>query len=142
MKIKLKKILSKLLIGASMMLISTPYITQPIEVNAETTLSRPNLQISASGKVDVIDENTGKVKTKSENVNEFIEKYRVIIAGVTGIGTVSMILFFIINFTGLGMHSANPMLRQQKINGLIISGIAAAGLGAVTFIVGIFYNAI
>ena len=71
-----------------------------------------------------------------------IDKYRVFIAGISGIGTVSMILFFVLNFIKLGANSANPTERSRIIKGLVFSGLAAAGLGAVTFIVGIFFNAL
>lgn len=71
-----------------------------------------------------------------------ISKYRYFIAGISGIGTVSMILFFIINFVKLGAQSTNPQERSRAIMGLVFTGLAAAGLGAVTFIVGIFFNAL
>lgn len=73
---------------------------------------------------------------------KLISKYRYFIAGVSGVGAVSMILFFIINFLKLGASSSNPSERSRAIMGLVVTGLAAAGLGAVTFIVGIFFNAL
>lgn len=81
-------------------------------------------------------------KDAGQSWTDLISKYRFFIAGISGIGTVSMILFFVINFTKLGATSGNPQARSSAISGLIFSGLAAAGLGAVTFIVGIFFNAI
>jgi hypothetical protein len=71
----------------------------------------------------------------------FITKYRNFIVGVSGIGAVTMVGVFILNFMKLGIHSTSNK-RSDVLVGLIWSGAAAAGLGAVAFIVGFFYNAI
>lgn len=71
----------------------------------------------------------------------FIKKYRNFIIGISGIGAVSMILFFIFQLLKLGATSGNPQARSQALTGLIWSGVAAAGLGSVTIIVGFFYSA-
>lgn len=105
-----------------------------------SSLFRPKLKIDGKGKVDVYVD--GEIKSKGTLVTEFIDKYRVVIAGISGIGAISMILFFILGFIRLGATSANPEERSKTIMGLILSGIGAAGLGAVTFITGIFYNAL
>lgn len=81
-------------------------------------------------------------KDRGQSWTDLIARYRFFIAGISGIGAVSMILFFIINFMKLGATSANPQERSRAIMGLVFSGLAAAGLGAVTFIVGIFFNAL
>lgn len=107
----------------------------------EVTLEKPKLFIDESGKVDVKAEN-GTVKSKQKIVTEFIAKYRVVIAGISGIGTVSMILFFIIGFLKLGAAGSNPEARSRAIAGLISSGVGAAGLGAVALITGLFFNAV
>jgi hypothetical protein len=72
---------------------------------------------------------------------KFITKYRNFIVGVSGIGAVTMVGVFILNFMKLGIHSTSNK-RSDVLIGLIWSGAAAAGLGAVAFIVGFFYNAI
>lgn len=74
--------------------------------------------------------------------NNFIIKYRGFIVGVSGLGAVSMIAFFIFNFLKLGAVSTNPSERAKVLQGLIWSGLAAAGLGAVSIIVGFFYGAL
>lgn len=71
----------------------------------------------------------------------FIEKYRNFIVGISGIGAVSMILFFIFQLLKLGSSAGNPQARTQALTGLIWSGVAAAALGSVTIIVGFFYSA-
>lgn len=74
--------------------------------------------------------------------NKVFNEYRGIVMFISGIGTISMILFFILNFINLGKSQGNPQERQKAISGLIISGIASAGLGSVTMIVAIFFNAL
>lgn len=74
--------------------------------------------------------------------NQFILKYRGFIVGVSGMGAVSMIAFFIFNFLKLGAVATNPSERAKVLQGLIWSGLAAAGLGAVSIIVGFFYGAL
>jgi len=73
---------------------------------------------------------------------EFIKKYRNFITGVAGIGAVTMIVLFIIQFMKLGASAGNPQARSQALVGVLWTGIAAAGLGAVTIIVGFFYNSV
>lgn len=72
---------------------------------------------------------------------DMIKKYRAFIVGIAGIGAVTMIAIFIFQFLKLGASAGNPQARSQALVGCLWSGIAAAGLGAVTIIVGFFYNA-
>lgn len=72
----------------------------------------------------------------------FIDKYRFWISGFSGIAAVTMILFFIINFMKLGASSGNPQGRSNAIQGLVWTGLAAAGLGGVSIVVAFFYNAL
>lgn len=79
---------------------------------------------------------------KDNFFNTVLTEYRGIVMFISGIGTISMILFFILNFINLGKSQGNPQERQKAISGLIISGIASAGLGSVTMIVALFFNAL
>lgn len=72
----------------------------------------------------------------------FLSKYKGFIVGVSGVGTISMIAFFIYNFMKLGATSTNPSERAKVLQGLVWSALAAAGLGAVTIIVGFFSGAL
>lgn len=72
--------------------------------------------------------------------NYFIMKYSSFITGLSGIGALTMLLFFIINFSKLGVHSSNPNERQRIIGTLIFTGVSTACLGALSLVVGIFYN--
>lgn len=123
----------------------TPVMTpiQPVEAAGTVTLDKPNLYINSKGKVDV-KQSDGTVKDKGSLVTEFITKYRVVIAGVSGVGAVSFILFFILNFIQIGAvaSSAEPAARAVKVRALFASAVGAAGLGAVSLITGLFFNAL
>jgi len=108
--------------------------------NEDTGIADSTVEVSDDGTVTY----GGDLATGADGSSwtQLISKYRFFIAGVSGVGAVSMILFFIINFMKLGGTSSNPQGRSSAIMGLVFSGLAAAGLGAVTFIVGIFFNAL
>lgn len=116
--------------------------TNPVTVFAadKTGISNSTVTVDSTGKVSY----GGDLATGSDGSawTKLISKYRFFIAGISGVGAVSMILFFIMNFMKLGASSSNPQERSRAIMGLVFSGLAAAGLGAVTFIVGIFFNAL
>lgn len=84
--------------------------------------------------IKVDDNEKGKV------FNKILTEYRGIVTFISGIGLVSMIMFFIFNLIALGNSKGNPQERQKAITGLIVSGIATAGLGSVTLITTLFYN--
>ena len=71
---------------------------------------------------------------------KIIDKYKTVITFISAIGAVTMVGVFIMNFMKLGTTSGNPTERSKCITGLIWSGLAAAGLGSVALIVGIFYG--
>lgn len=74
--------------------------------------------------------------------NTLIGKYKGFIAGISGIGTITMVALFIMQFMKLAASAGNPQARSQALVGVLWTGIAAAGLGAVTMVVGFFYRAI
>ena len=74
--------------------------------------------------------------------NQLFSRIKGIIVGITGVGTLVMIVLFIIQFMKLGASAGNPQARSQALTGVLWTGIAAALLGSVTIIVGFFYNAI
>lgn len=109
-----------------------------IEVSAS---SIPNIQINSSNNIS-----GGLTSTQHTGangiLNKILKEYRGIIVFISGIAMLSMIMFFILNFIELGNSKGNPQARQKAINGLIITGLATAGLGAVNLIVQLFYNMI
>lgn len=82
------------------------------------------------------DEDKGKI------FNKVLTEYKGVVTFITGIALVSMIMFFVFNLISLGNSKGNPQERQKAITGLIVSGIATAGLGAINIIVALFYNMI
>ena len=74
--------------------------------------------------------------------NQLFSRFKGIIGGLTGVGTLVMIVLFIIQFMKLGSSAGNPQARSQALTGVLWTGVAAALLGSVTIIVGFFYNAI
>lgn len=80
-----------------------------------------------------------KAKDTDSSWSYFFEKYKGFIVGVGGVLTLTMLLLFIKNFMHLGVTSGNPQARQQVLTGLIITGLATAGIGSVTTFVALFY---
>jgi hypothetical protein len=74
--------------------------------------------------------------------NQLFSRFKGVIVGLTGVGTMVMIVLFIIQFMKLGSSAGNPQQRSQALTGVLWTGIAAALLGSVTIIVGFFYNAL
>lgn len=111
-----------------------------------------NIEVFAGNAVipDItIDTSTNNIKNglyssthTNSLLNKILKEYRGIIVFISGIAMLSMIMFFIFNFIELGNSRGNPQARQKAINGLIISGVATAGLGAVNLIVQLCYNMI
>jgi len=73
--------------------------------------------------------------------NDFLEKYKNFIVGIAGVGAVTMVALFIRQFVKLGSSADNPVEREQALQGVLWTGIAAAGLGAVAVVTGFFYHA-
>ena len=74
--------------------------------------------------------------------NQIFSRFKGVIVGITGVGTLVMIVLFIVQFMKLGASAGNPQARSQALTGVLWTGIAAALLGSVTIVVGFFYNAI
>lgn len=100
-----------------------------------------DVQMDANGNVKITGAGFDKQSDGSAWSN-FFKKYRTIISGVSGIAAITFIAFFIFYFMKLGATAGNPQARSQTLLGLLWTGIAAAGLGSVSIVVGFFYNAL
>lgn len=112
-----------------------------IDAYASEDLNSLNITVDSNGNMTM----TGGGMTIEDSGSawtQFLSKYKGFIVGVSGIGAISMIAFFIYNFMKLGAVSTNPSERAKVLQGLIWSGIASAGLGSVSIIVGFFYGAL
>lgn len=99
------------------------------------------------GEFDVrIDKNGNVIVDATEDRvgawSKLLERYKGFITGVSAIGAVTMVVLFILQFIRLGTSAGNSKARAEALVGVLWTGIAAAGLGAVAVITGIFYRAI
>jgi hypothetical protein len=85
---------------------------------------------------------SGASNNMDGSFTKIINKYKTVITFVSAIGAVTMVAVFILNFMKLGTTSGNPAERSKCITALIWSGLAAAGLGSVALVVGVFYGAL
>ena len=95
-----------------------------------------------SGKLSISGNSNFSNGGTSDAWTSLFKKYRGFIVGISGIGAISMIAFFVMQFMKLGASAGNPQARSQALAGVLWTGLAAAGLGAVTIVVGFFYNSI
>lgn len=72
--------------------------------------------------------------------NNALEKYKSVVMVFLGFCLITMIAVFIYNFTKLGTTASNSRARQEVIMGLVVSGVATAGLGGVMIFFGFFYR--
>ena len=105
-----------------------------MQVDSHAIFESKDLQINGDGSVKT---NTDGSKNAFSKI---INKYKGVITFVSGIGAITMIGIFIFHFMKLGSTAANPSERAKVTTGLIWSGLAAAGLGSVSLIVGVFYG--
>lgn len=143
----------------SICLFVLPFLIQPVEVHAlenpfilqvnadtqkfEDKNEIPKINIDSNGALDFGGSKSFGKDVKSEDVwNEVLGRGRSFIVGISGIGALVAIGVFIVSFMKLGSSAGNPQARSQAVTGLLWSGLAAAGLGSVTLITALFYNAI
>jgi hypothetical protein len=79
-------------------------------------------------------------KDRTTFFNNVLKEMRTVVLFISGIGTLLMVAFFIINFINLGKSQGNPQERQKAVSGLIMTGLATAGLGSVFLITSLFYG--
>lgn len=71
---------------------------------------------------------------------KLLKPYKVATLAVVGIATLTMILVFIKLCLRLASCESHPMLREQTIRGMLMSGIACALLGSLTIYLAIISN--
>ena len=108
-----------------------------LNIDSSVYAALPTFTMGTDGKLTASNINS---HTADEFFEKVLNEYRDAIVFVSGIGTLSMILFFILNFIKLGNSQGNPQERQKAITGLIFAGIATACLGSVTLVAGMFYG--
>lgn len=114
-----------------------------------STTQDSTTQDSEIGDVDVSMGDDGTISVtgfgdgNSESTwNKIFKKYKVVIMGISGLGTLTFIIFFAISVLKLGASAENPQARSRALMGILVTGIAAALFGATTIILGLFWNAL
>ncbi len=100
-----------------------------------------NVSMSSNGGINV---SSGEYDFDSEDGASVWDllfgKLRGIVTGISGIATIVMVAMFVVNLTKLGASSGNDNARSKAITGLLLTGIAAIGLGSLSLFFGFFYN--
>lgn len=113
-------------------------IQTTVYLSQKPTTGNVGVQMGDNGQL-IVD---GISADDTSSWNQLFSRFKGIIVGLTGVGTLVMIVLFIIQFMKLGSSAGNPQARSQALTGVLWTGVAAALLGSVTIIVGFFYNAI
>ena len=125
------------MILVSFMVLCVPTVSYATDGFGDDVLK---LEMGTDGQISISGDDFARDRTNAWNT--LFRKYKGFIAGVSGIATITMIGVFILNFIKLATSSTNPQARNQALIGILWSGIAAAGLGSVTVIVGFFIRAL
>lgn len=99
-----------------------------------------NLEVTM-GEDGTIKTNFDNNKTKSDTWSRIFNEYKVIIVGVSGVLTLTFVLFFLKNIAGVAANAENPVKRKDAITACIWTGIAAAFCGSILTVTGLFWNA-
>ena len=78
----------------------------------------------------------------AEKWEALMMEYRIILAGIAGIGALTSILVFIYHMIQLGAVHAHPIQRHFIMRNLLISAVCTAGLGGLSLFLTLFYNII
>ena len=113
--------------------------TQVFADGESKTVSIPEIKFDAETGITLSGDLAGDQGSAWERL---YKEYRGVIAGVSGIGALTMIILFVIQFIKLASSAGNPQARSQALTGVLWTGLAATGLGAVSLITGFFYNII
>lgn len=73
---------------------------------------------------------------------KIFQKYKVVIAGIVGIATLTFFIFFVIYLLKVASSADNPTERKRAVQGLIWTFIATAICGALTTFVALAWNAL
>ena len=74
--------------------------------------------------------------------NMVLDEFQGFIVGISGIATLVVLVMFVVNFALLALDGSNIQKRGDRVSALTMCAFAAMGLGAVTIIVGFFWNII
>lgn len=140
-KTNMKSRMSAFLMALVMMLTMcftslTPAYAAPGEGGGGTTGGPSSIfdVVGDDGTVGTVGDGT------SQGFTTVMTQYRTIAVAITGILTITMLIFMLIQFTKLGASGDNEMARKKAIMGILTTGIATALLGGATIVIGFFWN--
>lgn len=100
-------------------------------------LSRNSLAAFAMGSRDSL----GK-PIDADDFGTFFSSFKKFGVAITGICTLTSLVFFIIALTKLSASAGNDRARATALRGVMYSGISLALFGGATVIIGVFWNAL
>ncbi|MBG9693338.1 hypothetical protein ABD91_20200 [Lysinibacillus sphaericus] len=119
-------------------------VKDALMANAETAAANngsiPSVSVEKGGDITIT--GGGFTTDGGSAWSQILTKYRGFIVGISGIAAITMVGVFIFHFIKLAGSATNPSARSSALTGLMWSGVAAAGLGSVSLVVGLFYNSI
>lgn len=115
-----------------------PVITETVYLAEKPGSNAIEVSIGRNGRV-YVDGVPSDTKVAWKSVYSVLQT---IITGLSGIGTLVLMILLIVNIMKFATSVGNPTQRSQAISSIIWLGIACAALSAVAIIFGFFYNAI
>lgn len=82
------------------------------------------------------------LETSESTWTTIFKKYKQQILGVSGVFTLTFVIFFLRSFAAIGANADNPTGRSNAIKGALWTGIATALCGSVMIVMGLFWNAL
>ena len=108
----------------------------PVTVaNADNILE--GIEVDTNGQIQI---GTTTTKDAAGAFNTLYDKYKIMLNGVIGLVTITLVLMFVIQCGKLGMSADNAARRSTSITALLWIGVSAGLLGAVYTFIGLFYN--
>lgn len=120
-------------------------------VSANPAIMAPAYADDGGGSGGIFDDivnNDGSIKEDSDllqtdpdgSAATLISKYKTIATAISGVLTITMLIFLLIQISKLGAAGDNDMARKKAIMGILTTGLATALFGGVTIVVGFFWN--
>lgn len=120
--------------------LAVPMLLTNVYAADEERVDLSSAKMSDDGTLEIAGASGDSTKDTVSVFNTILSKGRVIISGVTGIGALIMVGFFLWFTVRLSKSGDNPSERSKCINGLIFFFIGAALFGSASLFSGLFYN--
>lgn len=111
--------------------------TESSDIGAGDNINDLSVQMNSDGSIDITGIGDGNSASLWSNM---FNKYKIFIAGLSGLATLTFVVLFILNFVKVGASSDVPAQRKAAITACLWTGVAAALCGSVLVITGLFWN--